>query len=416
MPLSKIQFLKLVLLHSLTAFGGPQAHFAMMLKTFVHQFKIVTEAELMEYNAFCQILPGASSTQTITLLGLQKGGVALAFLTLLIWILPACILMGGFSFILVMIDRRSLNAHLFQFIPALAAGFLLYASYIAFQFSVKNRVTWLIFLISTILVFIFFRNPGIIPAVILVSGIVGSIRSKETPKLAVTPIKIKWWSIVLFLIIYLISGSLTETAKKNEWEYRKPIALFESTYRMGSLVFGGGQVLLPMMYEQYSYRAEAVKHREPNAISVKAEDMYTGMGMVRAMPGPVFSIASFTGGMALKDMGGAMQFLGCCIGMIAIFLPSALMVFFFFPIWNYLKKYPGVYRSLSGINASVTGIMLASCFFILKDISLIAPKTISVWNIAIIIATFVLNLKTKIPAPVIVVACLLLGFLVGNFG
>ena len=100
MLLRHIPFLKAVFLHSVTAFGGPQAHIGMMMKTFVHQKPYVTEQELMEYNAFCQLLPGASSTQTLTLIGYKRGGVPLAVLTLLIWILPACILMGALSFLL----------------------------------------------------------------------------------------------------------------------------------------------------------------------------------------------------------------------------------------------------------------------------------------------------------------------------
>src|SRR5574338_1592350 len=108
---------------------------------------------------------------------------------------------------------------------------------------------------------------------------------------------------------------------------------------MGSLIFGGGHVLMPMMYEQFSVRPFAMKKKDPNVVQIDKGDMYTGMGIVRALPGPVFSIASFTGGMALRDMGTEMQIMGCLIGTIAIFLPSALLVLFFFPIWNYLKKY-----------------------------------------------------------------------------
>jgi len=95
MLLRHIPFLKAVFLHSVTAFGGPQAHIAMMMKTFVEKTPYVTQQELMEYNAFCQLLPGASSTQTLTLIGYKRGGVILAVLTLLNWILPGCILMGA---------------------------------------------------------------------------------------------------------------------------------------------------------------------------------------------------------------------------------------------------------------------------------------------------------------------------------
>ncbi len=80
MLLRHVPFLKAVFLHSFTAFGGPQAHIGMMLKTFVHRTPYVTEQELMEYTAFCQLLPGASSTQTLTLIGYKRGGVILAVL------------------------------------------------------------------------------------------------------------------------------------------------------------------------------------------------------------------------------------------------------------------------------------------------------------------------------------------------
>jgi len=98
MLLRHVHFLKTVFIYSWTAFGGPQAHIGMMLKNFVHRRPYVTQQELMEYTAFCQLLPGASSTQTITLIGYKRGGVILAVVTLLIWILPASILMGALSF------------------------------------------------------------------------------------------------------------------------------------------------------------------------------------------------------------------------------------------------------------------------------------------------------------------------------
>src|SRR5882757_5682899 len=104
--LRHIPFLKAVFLHSITAFGGPQGHFAMMLKTFVHRRKDITEEELIDFNSFCQLLPGASSTQTITLIGFKRGGVPLAVLTLIIWILPACCIMGGLSFLLEYINQN----------------------------------------------------------------------------------------------------------------------------------------------------------------------------------------------------------------------------------------------------------------------------------------------------------------------
>src|ERR1700754_3919012 len=117
-------FLRAVFLHSISAFGGPQGHFGMVMKTFVHQRHDVTEQEVIDYNSFCQLLPGASSTQVLTLIGFKRGGVPLAILTLLIWIAPACILMGAFSFLLEFFDQDATRTGIFKFIQPMAVGFL----------------------------------------------------------------------------------------------------------------------------------------------------------------------------------------------------------------------------------------------------------------------------------------------------
>ena len=121
------------------------------------------------------------------------------------------------------------------------------------------------------------------------------------------------------------------------------------------------------------------------------------------------------GGMALKNKPPqpGMQLLGCLIGSVAIFLPSALLVLFFFPVWHNLKKYAVIFRSLEGINAAVVGIMLGATFFLMKNISLdIMDGTIIPFiNMLVITGTFLALSFTKIRAPFIVVFCLLLGWL-----
>jgi len=415
--LRHVHFLKSVFLQSITAFGGPQAHIAMMMKTFVHERPYVTKEELLEYNGFCQLLPGASSTQTITLIGYKRGGVWLAVLTLIIWILPASILMGAFSFLIEYVDKKDLE-HIFKFIPPMAVGFLVYAAVVSFGTSVKNTITWVIMLVSAATTYLLFKQPWVFPLLIVLGGISTNLSRKRIPQIEEKPRKIKWWNIWLFAIIFITAGVVSSKAKKNDWPNRKPINLFENIYRMGSLVFGGGQVLMPMMYEQFCIRSVAVKERrkDENVITIDKDDMYNGMGIVRAIPGPVFSIASFAGGLALKDMGKtsqertAMQLLGCIIGTISIFLPSALLVLFFFPIWSYLKKYAAVYRSIEGINAAVVGILIAATLYIMKDISIIQVKTVSFINVATILGTFLLLTYTRIPSPIIVMLCLALGY------
>lgn len=415
MMLRHIRFMKDVFLYSITAFGGPQAHVAMMMKLFVDKTPYVTKEELLEYNAFCNLLPGASSTQTVTLIGYKRGGVSLAILTLVIWIAPACLLMGAFSFFLHRVDSQSLHKDIFKYVPAMAVGFLVYSSVKAFRISIKNLITWVIMLICVGATYVFFQSPWVFPTLIIFSGAATNLSRKRIPEIEVKKKKVKWANVWLFALVFLLAGAFSETARKENWQARKPLNLFENTYRMGSLVFGGGHVLMPMMYEQYSVRPEARiiadSTSAQNQIYIKKEDMVTGMGIVRAMPGPVFSVSSFAGGMALRDMGGMMQALGCVIGTIAIFLPSALFVLFFFPVWNYLKKYAVVYRSLEGINAAVVGIMIASTLYIAKDISLMDNDVTSLVNLLIISVTFVLLKFTRIYSPFIVAACLLLGYL-----
>ncbi|MDP4148173.1 MAG: chromate transporter [Bacteroidota bacterium] len=393
-------------LHSITAFGGPQGHFGMMMKTFVHKRRDVTEEELLDYNAFCQLLPGASSTQTLTLIGYKRGGVVLAVLTLLIWTLPACILMGTFSFFPI-----NNGMGLFRFIGPMSVGYLTYAAQKAFRLSIHNTITRVILAVSTVATFLLFKTPWIFPILLVLGGIVTNLSEKRIPQKEVPPKKIKWGNIWLFAIIFLLAGASSELAHKNNWPNRRPLNLFENTYRFGSLVFGGGQVLFPMMYEQFVARPESQNliQRNPGVIRISREDFYMGWGMVRAIPGPVFSVATFVGGNAMKDRGVPMQLFGCFIGATGIFLPSALLVLFFFPIWHNLKKYAAVYRALEGINSVVVGIMIAAALYMVKDFPMNDWKDILL-NIVVITGTWSMLKFTRFPSPVIVMICLTLGW------
>ena len=399
-----IAFLKAVFLYSITAFGGPQGHFGMMMKTFVNRRKDITEQELMDYSAFCQLLPGASSTQTLTLIGYKRGGVILAMLALIIWTLPACILMALFSFFPM---RTTV---LFRFIGPMTIGYLIFAAQKAFRISITNTITRVILGVSTIATFLLFKWPWIFPILLVLGGFVTNLSSRRIPQVEVLPKKIKWANIWLFAIIFIAAGVTSELARKDNWPNRRPLNLFENTYRFGSLVFGGGNVLMPMMYEQYVARPESQKliQRNPNVIKMNREDFYSGWGMVRAIPGPVFSVASYMGGIAMKDKGTALQIAGCFIGATGIFLPSALLVLFFFPIWHNLKKYATVYRALEGINAVVVGIMVAAALYMVKDLQSAHLSDILL-NLAVVTVTWLLLNYSRLPSPVIVFIWLGLG-------
>jgi len=409
-----IPFLKTVFIYSVTAFGGPQGHLGMMLKTFVQKRRDVSEQELIEYNSFCQLLPGASSTQTVTLIGYKRGGVPLAILTLLIWILPASFIMGALSFLVTYYQSGTLIMNHLKFLGPMAIGFLVFAAVRYFIASINNLITQVIMLVSMIATFLFFRTPWVFPVLIIAGSFITNISSKRIPeKEVIKPRHIRWTNIWLFILVFIIAGLLSETARKQNWPHRKAYNVFENYYRFGSIVFGGGDVLLAMMLDQYVERPSGpiVSVKNPKAIRLEKDEILTGFGLVRAIPGPVFSVASFTGGLSLKDQGKPMQFVGCVVGTIAIFLPSALLVLFFFPVWQYLKKYVVVYRALEGINAVVVGVMWAAAIYLFRTMHLDSINNITIVSNLVILFTFLLLKYTKIPAPVIALVCLLLGWI-----
>ena len=400
-----VPFLKAVFSYTLSAFGGPQGHLGMMMRTFVERRRDITKEELMEYVAFCQLLPGATSTQTITLIGYKRGGVPLAILTLIIWILPACALMGAFSFLFHYVDTYHVSLNIFTYVQPMAVGFIAFAAYRMYKISVKNTITYVVMLVGLLTTYFLFKTPWVFPILIILGGVATNFSDKRIPeKEFIRPKQIKWTNIWLFVLLFAIVGFLSESARKYQWKDRRAYNLTENVYRFGSLVFGGGDVLMPMMYEQYVVR-QKTKY-------MTKEEYLTGWGLVRAIPGPTFSVASYTGGMVLRSEGKYMQVLGCIIGCIGIFLPSALLVLFFYPVWHNLKKYVIVFRALEGINAVVVGIMWAASLYLLKDISITDFKTVSFVNIFVITGTFLLLNFTKIRSPYIVLGCLLIGLII----
>ncbi len=410
-----IPFLTAVFKHSLTAFGGPQVHLGLMQHRFVDQRKDISAEELMEYNAFCQLLPGASSTQTIILVAHKRGGTPLAFITLLVWILPATSLMALVAILYSYFDLKQELKSL-RLLQPMAIGFIASATIILYQKAINSTITKVIFIISSLIVLISFKNPWAIPFVIIMAGVATNFSKKRIPNDGAAPKAVKWGSLIIFSLLFMIAGFLSEQASRNNWQNRKVFNLFENNYRFGSMVFGGGDVLIPMMYEQYVARpnSEHIKKSKREVLKISKEAFLTGSGMVRAMPGPVFSVASFTSALLLKDEGMLRQFTGAFLGSLGIFLPSFFMVLFFFPIWQNLKKYAIFYRSLEGIYAAVVGIMLGATLYFIKDIlidiNLLSSFTLMSYLFVLVASTYLIYTH-KIASQWIVVMTIALGFL-----
>jgi len=373
----------------------------MMMKTFVQKRKDITEAELLEYNAFCQMLPGPSSTQTVMLIALKRGGVPLAIITLLLWVFPAALIMGAFSFFLIYFKK--VPANLFSYVVPMSVGFVFFAALRMMKTSIHHVATASI-MVGSLLATLFIKSPWVFPGLLLVSGTISNFSNKRIPDSAQKPKKINWMHLWLFATLFIGAGIVSQLARQQHWD--KPVLyhLFENFYRFGAIVFGGGQALLPMMYYQFVNR--------PNTHWLSANQLLTGFGMVQAVPGPVFAVCSFVGGTAMSPYGAMWQVVGCIVATIAVFLPSTLLLFFFFPIYHNLKHHVIIFRALEGINSAIVGIIWASGIVLFSSIAFDKTSALDFqWSyLVVVIITFCLLNYTKIPAPLIVIGWLLLGW------
>lgn len=417
--LRHISFLKAVFQHSITAFGGPQVAVALMQYRFVEKRRDLTAEELIEYNAFCQLLPGASSTQTIVLVGFKRGGVLLAILTLLVWMLPAVSIMTCLA-LLVSHFSWSGGIKSLSLLQPMSVGFILSAAILLFQKSVNNLITKWIFVLSAIITFVGFKTPWTIPIIIILSGIVTNFSNKRIPDNGTAPKSIQWRAIVIFVLMFILAGFFSERATKQNWESRKLFNLFENNYRFGSMVFGGGDVLIPIMYEQYVTRPESkrIQDNKRDVVKIDRASFLTGSGLVRAVPGPIFSISSYMGATALKDKSISLQVMGAIVSSVGIFLPSFLIVLFFFPIWQHLKKFAVFYRSLEGVYAAIVGIMIGASLYLIKDIS-VAMKTANIFSnlmfVLVLLSSTYLLFKQKLGPQWIALSCIVMGLLMSHW-
>lgn len=406
-------FFRDVLLFSLSAFGGPQGQFGMMIKSFVEKRPYISLKDLVNINAFCQLMPGATITQTVSLIGYRQGGVWVAMVSLLIWTTPAVILMSALSFVLSG-KNLALLQHL-RFIQPMALGFLAFASIKTYAM-IDTKLKWFIVFVSTIVTYVLFKTPWVFPIVLVCGGIMGLTNKPIATLKHSLSKRLRFFPAILFASFFLLAGYLSETARKNAWENRTPYNVFENMYRFGSIVFGGADVLIPVMYNQYVVRptTDRIKRTNKDAISIDRDVFLSASGVVRAIPGPAFSISAFIGGMAMSDRGWGYQMLGCFLAATGIFLPTFLLVIFFYPFWENIQQFNRVQQVMAGVNAAVVGIMTASIIYLFKDTVLTfvnKPLLDTVLFLSVFFTTFFLLYHTRVSAPLIALGCLLLGFL-----
>jgi chromate transporter len=385
-------FLRDVLLLAVTTFGGPQAHLAHFHKVLVNKRKYLSEEDLMEINSLCQMLPGPASTQTLTAIGFKIGGPNLAYLTLLVWILPAVIIMTTAAITLSYMDDEVIT-QVTRFIRPMAVGFVSYGAYMISLKTVTTKTGIALMIVAAVLSY-FIQTPFIFPVILLCAGLVTSLKFRAQPREEKQKVTIDWSNFLLWagvLILAAILGGVTKAL---------PVKLFENFYRNGSLVFGGGQVLAPLLYTEF------VQYAKPLHFPTSHEEFLSGYAIAQAIPGPVFSFSSYIGALSMREYGIAGEILGAITSALGIFLPGTFLIFFVIRFWESLKKYRAVRASLEGITAASAGLVTASAIIMFQ------PLENTFLNFGVTIVTFCLLVFTKVPSPVIILCGLLLGFLI----
>ena len=391
---SNTQYLKDVFLCSLVAFGGPEAHLGVFLDRLVKKKNYLTEKALLEWMALCSFLPGPTSTQVITAIGLEKGGRSLAILTLLVWAMPALCLMTLIALIPALIDKNSF-ANITSFLAPMAAGFVGWAAWVLGKKVVINPLSFglwgfglAIALLST--------TPWAIPVAFCMGAglsILLSPKTEQLKSLHAGKFSVPWGIFFLFITLLCVGIISSFFSENSLW------VTFERFYRYGYLVFGGGQVVVPIM------QGELV-----NTSALLTQDEFlAGFGLVQALPGPMFSFAAYAGGLCEQQNDINRQLLSAMIAGWAIFIPGTLLLFLVHPFWGKLKTLPWAHRALRGINAIASGLVSGVFIGILIDASW------SSLEISCFIISLVLLISRKVPAPFIVVMLGLFYLIFSNF-
>ncbi|MBW4891326.1 chromate efflux transporter [Mucilaginibacter sp. HMF5004] len=390
-------FLRDVFFYTLTSFGGPQAHIAILLREFSEKRKYIKEDELMELNALSQILPGPSSTQTLVGIAWKYGGLPLAIITFLIWIIPSATIMCLAAISFKMFVSHSKYTEILRFIQPIAVGIVAYATYTFAHKFLKTKINSML-AIGSLLTTLILQNAYAFPILIMMGGIISS--ALESPPQE-TQLRVNLFAnvnprkVAYFIGILLFFGALGAVVSRTS-PFSLPIRLFENFYRNGILIFGGGQVLVPLMYTEFV----EVKHY------LTATEFLSGYALQQAIPGPTFSFTSFLGGLAMGNNGSGFYgtIIGSVVAVIGINLPGLILILFIVPFWNDLRKITSIKNSLSGINAVAVGFMATALILLTQ------PLGINVLSYVIVIVTFLLLKFTPVKTPWLILAGVLLGW------
>ena len=373
-------FLKL----GLTSFGGPVAHLGYFRDEFVTRRKWISDQSLADLIAFCQFLPGPASSQVGMSIGLHGGGFPGLLAAWTAFTLPSALLMFAFAYGALHFGD-SLGQGWVLGLKAATVAIVAHAVLGMGKKLAPDRERASIALLGMLVTLSISEAWGQILAIFL-GGVLGFCVLKElgetTDHESLLNVSVSkgtaiaaFLGLVGLLIALPIWASITDNPGAR---------LFDKFFRVGSLVFGGGHVVLPLL------EAEMV---EPALVT--REDFLAGYGLAQAVPGPLFTFSSYLGAVTKAPLPSAAK---SAIALVGIFSPSFLLIVAGLPFWNSLRKAARARRFLQGVNASVVGLLASALYDPVFIVGIQDTPTIS-----IAAASFVLLRYWNCPAWLLVI-------------
>ncbi len=341
-----LEVLRVFLRLGLTSFGGPVAHLGYFRREFVARRGWLSERDFAELIALAQSLPGPASSQVGFAIGLLRAGYAGALAAWCGFTLPSAALMILFAYGAASLDgvvgRGVLHGLQLLAVAVVAQAVLAMAR------TLTPDLRRALIALGAAVIVLWLHFPLVQLAAIVWGAALGWLicraeasEPSALPALAVTS-RAGWLAWALFLLLFV--GLLAIPARAE----LPSIALFGAFYRSGSLVFGGGHVVLPLLHDAFVTRGW-----------VSDGAFMSGYGAVQAVPGPLFTFAAYLGSIATVGPRGVA---GALIGLAGIFLPGLLLLLGAIPHWQRMRRQPTLRRCLLGINAAVVGLLAVALY------------------------------------------------------
>lgn len=378
-PLTEVfaAFLRL----GLTSFGGPVAHLAYFREEFVVRRRWLGEGAYADLIALCQFLPGPASSQAGFALGVLRGGLAGGILAWSAFTLPSAFALVAFAFAAGAMEGW-VAAGALHGLKLVAVAVVAHAVLGMARSLTPDWQRMLIGLAAAAIALIADGTLGQVAAILpgAAAGLL-FLRRGIAPEAAPVRFRISVrggaTALALFALL-LVAGPLLHAASSSQ-----AVAMFDSFYRSGALVFGGGHVLLPLL------EAEVVATGR-----VSEEDFLAGYGATQAVPGPLFTFAAYLGAVSRPEPNGIA---GAAIALVAVFLPGMLLIYGALPFWNALRTHPAAGAAISGANAAVVGILAAALYS-----PVAASALLGLADVAVALAGFLALTLLKVPSWVLV--------------